>query len=73
MNKEVLHNLVDLLDESDTEVIYRVLMKFVPEVTPYVDEVRALQKAKSDIAMGDVKDFDSIDWDDIKNSRPSFH
>ncbi len=65
MGKEALHSLVDLLDESDTETIYRVLIKFVPETEPYSDEVKALHKADLDLAKGDFTDFDSVDWGNI--------
>lgn len=63
MGKAVLHNLIDLLNDADTETIYRVLIRFVPEVEPLPDEVEAIQRANREIANGDVFDFDGIDWD----------
>ena len=66
MSKETLHSLVDLLDENDTETIYRILIRFViPEVKPYPDEIEGIKRADIEIANGDVTDFDKIDWGEI--------
>ncbi|MDO5398865.1 MAG: hypothetical protein Q4G33_13145 [bacterium] len=62
MGKAVLHNLIDLLNESDTDVIYKILIKFIPETEPLPDEIKAIERAEKEIANGDVSDFDSIDW-----------
>lgn len=63
MGKAVLHSLIDMLNEADTDTIYRVLVKFVPETEPEEDEKESLKCAETDIANGDVSDFNSIDWD----------
>ena len=63
MGKAVLHSLIDMLNEADTDTIYRVLVKFVPETEPEEDEKESLKRAETDIANGDVSDFNSIDWD----------
>lgn len=34
MSKEVLKNLIELVPEKDTDTLYRVIVKFVPEVIP---------------------------------------
>lgn len=62
MGKAVLHNLIDLLNEADTDVIYKVLIRFVPETEPLPDEIKAIKRAEREIADGDVSDFDGIDW-----------
>lgn len=63
MGKAVLHSLIDLLNDADTETIYRVLIKFVPEDEPFPDEILAVKQGEADIASGDISDFDSIDWE----------
>ena len=63
MGKAVLHSLIDMLNEADTDTIYRVLVKFVPETEPEEDEKEALKRAETDIANGDVSDFNSINWE----------
>ena len=62
MGKAVLHNLIDMLNETDTETIYNVLIKFVPGVDPYEDEVKAIKQAQVDIDNGDVVDLASVNW-----------
>lgn len=62
MGKAVLHNLIDMLNETDTETIYNVLIKFVPGVNPYEDEVEAIKQAQVDIDNGDVVDLASVNW-----------
>lgn len=62
MSKAILHNLIDMLNETDIETIYNVLVKFVPEVKPYADEVAAIKQAEIDIANGDVIDISSVNW-----------
>lgn len=44
MKKEILKSLIDLIDENDTETIFRVLIRFVPEDTPSSDEIETYGK-----------------------------
>lgn len=62
MSKTVLHNLIDMLNETDTETIYNVLVRFIPDVKPYDDEIEAIHQAEADIENGDVFDISSINW-----------
>ena len=34
MSREMLHGLIDMIPESDTETIYNVLLKFIPSDVP---------------------------------------
>lgn len=43
MSKEILHGLIDMIPESDTETIYNVLLKFIPSDMPTNDELLALK------------------------------
>ena len=45
MKKEILKSLIDMIDENDTETIFRVLIRFVPEDTPLPDEIVAIARA----------------------------
>ncbi len=62
MGKAVLHNLIDMLNETDTETIYNVLIRFVPGVKPYEDEIEAIEQAEIDIANGEVVELASVNW-----------
>lgn len=63
MSKEMLKGLIDLIDESDTETIFQVLVRFVPEDKPLPDEVEAITRADRSIAENGMVAYDAIDWD----------
>lgn len=63
MSKEMLKGLIDLLDEKDTETIFRVLIRFVPEDEPLPDEVEAIRRANENIKEYGTILHDAIDWD----------
>lgn len=60
MQKEILKNLIDLIDEQDAETIFRVLIRFVPEETPLPDEIEAIARAN-----GNIKAFGTVAHEDI--------
>ena len=62
MGKTILHNLVDLLPEEDTETIYNVLIHFIPLDDPMADEKKSIEQAEREIADGEVADFNEINW-----------
>ena len=62
MSKAVLHNLIDMLNETDTETIYNILVRFIPEVNPSDDEKEAIKQAEADIKNGEVFDLSAIKW-----------
>ena len=50
-------------DEKDTETIFRVLIRFVPEDEPLPDEVEAIRRANENIKEYGTISHDAIDWD----------
>ena len=48
MSKEILKSLIDLIDDNDIETIFRVLVRFVSEDEPQLDEIQAIAYAKQD-------------------------
>ena len=63
MSKEMLKGLIDLIDESDTDTIFEVLIRFVPEDKPLPDEVEAIARADRSIVENGTVAYDAIDWD----------
>lgn len=63
MSKEMLKGLIDLIDDSDTETIFRVLIRFVPEDEALPDEIEAIKRANESIAQHGTVPHDSINWD----------
>ncbi len=46
MSKEMLKNLIELVPEEDVEVLYKVIIKFIPEVVPEPDEIEAILEGR---------------------------
>lgn len=63
MSKQDLKNLIDLLPENDTDTIYKVLIKFIPESEPLPDELDIIEQGKKEIASGEYQELKNIKWD----------
>lgn len=63
MSKEMLKGLIDLIDEKDTETIFRVLVRFVPEDKTLPDEIEAIQRANESIRKEGTVPFDAVNWE----------
>lgn len=57
-----LHNLIDVVDPSEYEIIFRLLLKFIPEDLPLADEIEAIKELDLAIANGELLDESAIDW-----------
>lgn len=61
MSKEIIKSLIDLIPEKDIETIYKVIVKFIPEVEPEEDEIQAIAEARADT--GPTISHEDIQWD----------
>lgn len=48
ISKEMFHGLIEMIPDDDIEVLYRVFVKFVPEVPSEPDELPALDEGRRD-------------------------
>lgn len=48
MSKEMLKNLIELIPENDIDVLYRVIVKFIPEEKSEPDEIEAFLEGRKD-------------------------
>lgn len=62
MKKEILKSLIDLIDDNDTETIFHVLVRFVPEDAPLSDEIDAIIKANQSIQTEGTVSHEEINW-----------
>lgn len=60
MSRDTLHNLVEIVDERELDTVYRILLKFISEDEAAPDEVAAIQRARQDIANGDLYTHDEV-------------
>lgn len=62
MKRDILKSLIDLIDDNDTETIFRVLVRFVPEDAPLPDEIEAIMKANQSIQTEGTISHEEINW-----------
>ena len=63
MSKEMLKNLIELVPEEDIETLFRVIVKFVPEVPAEPDEIKAIEEGRADRKKNGTVPHDAINWD----------
>ena len=61
MSRETLKTLIELVPQEDIEKIYNVIIKYIPEVLPELDEIEAIAEAKADKSK--TIPHDEINWD----------
>jgi hypothetical protein len=61
MSKEIVKSLIDLVPDADMDVIYKIVVKFIPEATPEPDELEAIAEAKADTSP--TVPHEAINWD----------
>ena len=45
MSRETLKNLIELVPESEIDILYHVIVKFIPEADPEPEEIDATRRA----------------------------
>lgn len=60
MNREVLHSLVDIVDEREIETVYRILLKFIEEDVAAPDEIEAIRQARKEIEKGELFSHEEV-------------
>lgn len=63
MSKALLHDLIDMVPDNETDVIYQVLLKFIPSDLPADDEISAIKEANKSIRLEGTYSEDLINWD----------
>lgn len=62
INREQLHSLIDIVDESEINVLYHLLSKFIPEEAPTADEKKAILEGREARIHGNVIRHEDINW-----------
>lgn len=60
MSREMLHSLVEIVDEKEIETVYRILLKFVEEDAAMPDEVEAIREARQEIERGELFSHEEV-------------
>ena len=62
VNRQQLHNIIDVVDSEALNVLYQVLVKFMPEEEPTPDEIEAIRMGREEIKRGETVNHNDIDW-----------
>jgi hypothetical protein len=52
-----------MIEDSDVETLYNVMLRFIPEDSIAPDEAEAIASARAEYARGEYVAEDAIDWD----------
>lgn len=63
MSKELLKGLIELVPDEDIDILYKVIIKFIPEAEPEADEIKAILEGRKDREMNGTISHDMINWD----------
>lgn len=63
MSKEMLKNLIELVPDEEVDTLYRVIVKFIPEVEPEPDEIAAIADGRNDRFANGTISHEDIKWD----------
>ena len=62
VTRDTLRQLVDVVDSKDIDIVYQILVRFIPEVVPLDDEVEAIKAADKSIEQYGTVDYADVDW-----------
>ena len=62
VTRQHLHNIIDVVNSRELNVLYQVLIKFMPEDEPESDEIEAIRIGREEIKRGEIVNHDDIDW-----------
>ena len=63
MNKEFLKDLIELVQDEDVDLLHKIILNFIPEVPPELDEIEAIEKAKMDREQNGTIPHEMVDWE----------
>ena len=62
VSRQQLHELIDIIDSKELNVLYHLLTKFVPEDAATPDEIEAIRIGREEFMRGETVSHDDIDW-----------
>ena len=62
VNRQQLHNIIDVVDSKALDLLYQVLIKFIPEDEPSPDEIEAIRVGREEIMRGEIISHNDINW-----------
>ena len=60
--RQQLHDIIDAVDPRELDILYQVLVKFMPESEPLPDEIEGIRRGRDEIQQGETVSHNDIDW-----------
>ena len=60
ITKEKLYQLIDIVDIKEYNMLFKLLLKFVPNDEPYEDEIEAIRESEQEIMDGELYTIEEI-------------
>ena len=60
MSKEAIIDLIDNVDESEFDLLYHVILKFVKAVPPLPDEIEAIELGEAAYEKGEIYSHEDV-------------
>ena len=61
--REMIHQMVENIDNSNLGIVRHILAGFIPEDEPLTDEIEAIRRSEVSVAKYGTVDFDDVNWD----------
>jgi tetrahydromethanopterin S-methyltransferase subunit A len=62
-NRQLLHELIDIVDVNEMDILYRIIAKFIPSDEPALEEAEAIYKGREQFKRGEFVNHAEINWD----------
>ena len=60
MSRQELHSLIDTVNEKEIDLLYALVLKFIPSDNPLPDEIEAISQGEEDYKNGDIFSHEEV-------------
>ena len=60
MSRQELHSLIDTVNEKEIDLLYALVLKFIPSDNPLPDEIEAIRHGEEDYKNGDIFSHEEV-------------
>ncbi len=60
MSRQELHSLIDTVNEKEIDLLYALVLKFIPSDNPLPDEIEAIRRGEEDYKNGDIFSHEEV-------------
>ena len=60
MSRQELHSLIDTVNEKEIDLLYALVLKFIPSDNPLPDEIESIRQGEEDYKNGDIFSHEEV-------------